>query len=110
MKTNLSLIIASLALAAAVYASLPKNGDHVTQKEFRAAHGEVLAQFDSVKTQVKELRTEVLLRFDSLQIEVFEINQNLDTLKAGQSIIYKDMQKPRESGKGLGDLIQEFFN
>ncbi len=110
MKTNLSLIIASLALAAAVYASLPKNGDHVTQKEFRAAHGEVLAQFDSVKTEIVELKTEMLLRFDSLQIEMADVNQNLDTLKAGQSIIYKDMQKPRESGKGLGDLIQEFFN
>ena len=109
MKTNISLFIAVLALAAAIYASISKPGDHVTQKEFRLAHGEVLAQFDSVKTEISNLKNEMLLRFDSLQLEISRVNQNLDTLKVGQNIIYKDMQKPRETGKGLGELIYEFF-
>jgi len=110
MKNNLSLILACLALAAAVYASLPKKGDHVTQGEFRAAHGEVLAQFDSVRTEIVELKTEMLLRFDSLQLEMADVNQNLDTLKAGQSVIFENMQKRNPTSNGLGDFLNEFFN
>jgi len=99
---KLSLTIAIAALFAALYASINKSGDNVSQKEFRAAHAEVLVQFDSVHFEISELNTKI----SEIQKDITGIKIDLDTVKRGNQVIYKTMNenKTRPESSFYDDL------
>lgn len=91
--SKLSLLISGLALFAALYAAVGKLApDHVTQKEFKAAHVVLNAKLDSLNIMVSELNVKI----DNLQADTDTIKKDLNLLKGGQGVIFEEVKKSND--------------